>query len=270
MVSIMIEHPKFKALVEYLKDLGSAVIAYSGGTDSTFLLAASKMALGNNLIAFTIDTPYIARWEIDEAIEICRELGIKHQIVRSEIISSIKNNPEDRCYLCKSHLFSSLKKKASELGIPWVLDGTNLDDTGDYRPGLKALKELKIKSPLLATGIGKELIRKFSRQLNLPTWDKPAYACLLTRIPYNTNITDEELERIEKAEEFMMKNNFRAVRVRSHGKVARIEIPKERIPELLQTDLSVRISNKFKEFGYHFVTVDLDGYRMGSFRRKED
>ena len=261
----MIEHNKFKELVKYLENLGSGVIAYSGGTDSTFLLAVAQIALKENFLAFTIDTPYIARWEIKEAIEICEKLGVRHKIIRSEMISSIKNNPKDRCYLCKKHLFTGLLEEAKKEGIKYVLDGTNLDDMGDYGPGRRALKELEIKSPLLETGIGKQLIRKFSRQLNLNTWDKPAYACLLTRIPYDVEIKDEELERIERSEEFLMKNGFRAVRVRSHGNIARIEIPKENLPELLKKNQSNEISDKLKSFGYQFVSVDMEGYRMGSY-----
>jgi uncharacterized protein len=261
----MIDHPKFKELIDYLANLGSAVIAYSGGTDSTLLIAAAKIALNDNFIAFTIDTPYIARWEIEEAVEICKKLGVKHKVIKEEMIDAIKTNPLDRCYLCKNHLFSGLLNEAKKLGIQYVIDGTNLDDKGDYRPGRKALKELKIKSPLLETGIGKKLIREFSRKLNLPTWNKPAYACLLTRIPYNENITYSELRRIEKSEKFLMDQGFRAVRVRSHGRIARIEIPKEKIQSFLEKNRDKAISNALKSFGFQFVTIDMDGYRMGSF-----
>ena len=262
-----IDHPKFKELIAYLKELGSVALAYSGGTDSTFLMAAGKIVLGDNLLAYTIDTPYIARWEIEEASEICKQLGVKHEIINSEIISSIQNNPEDRCYLCKQHLFSSLLKKAADLGFPYVMDGTNLDDKGDHRPGMRALKELKIKSPLLETGIGKKLIRKFSKELGLPTWDKPAYACLLTRIPFETKITITELQKIEKAETYLMKMGFRAIRVRSHDKLARIEVPIDRIQELIQPGLASEISQELKRIGYQYVTIDMDGYKMGSMKK---
>lgn len=266
----MIEHPKFKELVNYLKNLDSAIIAYSGGTDSTFLLAAAQIALKEKFLAITIDTPYIARWEIEEAVEICETLGVKHRIIQSEIINSIKNNPKDRCYLCKKHLFTGLLEEARKENIQYVLDGTNLDDIGDYRPGRRALKELEIKSPLLETGIGKSLIREFSRQLNLKTWDKPAYACLLTRIPYDTQIKDDELQRIEQSETFLMKKGFRAVRVRSHGDIARIEIPKDQLPELLRLNETNEISDKLKKLGYQFVSIDMDGYRMGSYLVEEE
>lgn len=266
----MIDHPKFKELIQYLSRLGSAVIAYSGGTDSTLLIAAAKMALNDNFVAFTIDTPYIARWEIDEAIEICKDLKIRHKVIQSEMIDEIKNNPLNRCYLCKTHLFTGLLEEARKLGIPYVIDGTNLDDKGDYRPGRQALKELEIKSPLLETGIGKELIREFSKQLGLPTWDKPAYACLLTRIPYDTNINFSEIKRIELSENFLMEQGFRAVRVRSHNLIARIEIPKDKIPELLQKNKDKKISDAIRGFGFQFVTIDMDGYRMGSFLTDKD
>ena len=259
-----IDHPKFKKLIAYLKELGSVALAYSGGTDSTFLMAAAKIALGDNLLAFTIDTPYIARWEIEEASEICQQLGVKHKIINSEIISSIQNNPENRCYLCKQHLFSSLLKEASDLGFPFVIDGTNLDDKGDYRPGMRALKELKIKSPLLETGIGKELIRKFSKELGLPTWDKPAYACLLTRLPFDTKITKAELQKIEKAETYLMKLGFRAIRVRSHDNLARIEVPVNRIQELIEPGIASEVSRELKKIGYQYIAIDMDGYKMGN------
>ncbi|MDX2442534.1 MAG: ATP-dependent sacrificial sulfur transferase LarE [Bacteroidales bacterium] len=265
----MIDHPKFIELVEYLEKLDSAVIAYSGGTDSTFLLAVAQISLKEKFLAITIDTPYIARWEIKEAIEICEDLGVRHKVIQSEIINSIKNNPKDRCYLCKKHLFTGLLEEARKENIKYVLDGTNLDDMGDYRPGRRALKELEIKSPLLETGIGKDLIRKFSKELNLKTWDKPAYACLLTRIPYDVEIKNEELERIELSEAYLMSRGFRAVRVRSHGGIARIEIPKEQLPELLLLNNTNVISNKLKSFGYQFVSIDMEGYRMGSYLVKE-
>jgi len=262
-----INHPKFIELINYLEGLGSAALAYSGGTDSTFLMAAAKLAMGDKLLAFTIDTPYIARWEIEEASEICQHIGVKHEIINSEIISSIKNNPENRCYLCKQHLFSSLLKKASDLGFPYVMDGTNLDDKGDNRPGMKALKELQIRSPLLETGIGKEMIREFSKELGLPTWDKPAYACLLTRLPFDTKITQAELQKIERSETCLMKEGFKAIRVRSHGELARIEVPRDRIQELLEPGLASKISQELKKIGYQYVTIDLDGYKMGSMKK---
>jgi len=262
-----INHQKFEELITYLEGLGSAALAYSGGTDSTFLMAAGKIAFGDKLLAFTIDTPYIARWEIVEASEICKQLGVKHKILNSEIISSIENNPENRCYLCKQHLFSSLSKEASKLGFSYVMDGTNLDDKGDHRPGMRALKELEIKSPLLETGIGKELIRKFSKELGLPTWDKPAYACLLTRLPFDTKITKTELQKIEKAETYLMKMGFRAIRVRSHNKLARIEVPVNRIQELIKPGLASEISRELKSIGYQYVTIDIAGYEMGSMNK---
>ena len=181
------------------------------------------------------------------------------------MIDEIKNNPMNRCYLCKTHLFTGLLEEAKKLGIPYVIDGTNLDDKGDYRPGRQALKELEIKSPLLETGIGKKLIREFSKQLGLPTWDKPAYACLLTRIPYDTNISFSEIKRIELSENFLMEQGFRAVRVRSHSMIARIEVPQNKIPELLQKNKDKKISDAIRGFGFQFVTIDMDGYRMGSF-----
>ena len=261
----MTDHPKYEQLRQRIRDLESVVIAFSGGTDSTFLVAVSKTVLGDRMMALTVKTPYIADWEIDEARDICRDLGVRHEILEFPITGSIRNNPKERCYLCKHHLFSSLKEKARDLGFRFVADGTNADDTGSHRPGLKALKELGIVSPLKEAGLNKETIRSLSKKLGLPTWDKPAYACLLTRIPYGTNITEEELSRIEAAETYLMEMGFKAVRVRSHGSVARIEIPRNQIPELIEKSEGMNLNKKLKSFGYQYITVDIEGYRSGSF-----
>ena len=265
----MINHPKYKNLISYLKDLGSVVVAYSGGVDSTFLLAAAKEALENNVLALTIDTPYIANWEIEEAVEICHKLNVSHKVVKADMIDSIKMNPPNRCYLCKKHLFQSLISIAESKGLNHVLDGTNSDDLSDHRPGLRALKELKVKSPLKEVEITKNQIREFSRQLNLPTWDKPAYACLLTRIPHDTEIKEEELTRIEIAEKFLIDLGFKAVRVRSHGEIARIETDPVHFSIIIDPDIKLKIIEKLKSTGYKYITLDLEGYRMGSFNLKE-
>lgn len=265
----MIDHPKYKNLISYLKNLGSAVVAYSGGVDSTFLLASAKEALENNVLALTIDTPYMANWEIEEAVEICHKLNISHKVVKADMIDSIKMNPPDRCYLCKKHLFQTLISIAESKGLNHVLDGTNNDDLSDHRPGLRALKELKVKSPLKEAGITKSEIREFSRQLNLSTWDKPAYACLLTRIPHDTEIKEEELTRIEIAEKFLIDLGFKAVRVRSHGEIARIETDPVHFSKINDPEIKSKIIQKLKSIGYKYITLDLEGYRMGSFNPKE-
>jgi len=261
----MINNDKYKELITYLKSLGKVVLAFSGGVDSTFLLKAAKEALGDNLKAITIMSPYIPKWEIAEAKELVKELGVNHEIIEAPIIESIKYNPEDRCYLCKTAVFSMIISVAKEQGYNYVIDGTNFDDISDYRPGLRALKELEVKSPLLECKLTKAEIRGFSKELGLKTWDKPSYACLLTRIPYGDELKVEAFEKIENAEKFMMSIGFRAVRVRCHGDLARVEVNRNDRNKLFDEDLLDTIASKIKEYGFKYVTLDLQGYRVGSF-----
>ena len=201
----MIENIKYRNLKEYLKGLGSAAVAFSGGVDSTFLCKTAKDVLGDRAIAITVVSPYIPKWEIEEAIALAKEIGIRHQLLKAPVIlEEIKFNPVDRCYICKNFVFTNIKEFAEKAGYSFVMDGTNADDLKDYRPGLRALKELEIKSPLLELGINKAEIREFSKELALKTWDKPSYACLLSRIPYNEEIKTEDLATIEKSEKYIM------------------------------------------------------------------
>lgn len=256
---------KYDKLLTYLKNLESVVVAYSGGVDSTFLLKACRDALGDKAMALTVVSPYIPKWEIEEAKELIKDIGTRHEFLEVPvIIDEIKFNPSDRCYLCKKAIFTKITNAAKEQGFKYVLDGTNADDTKDYRPGLRALGELHVKSPLLECGLTKADIRAISKELHLPTWDKPAYACLLSRIPYDVEIKVEELDRIEKSEKYLMDLGFRAVRVRSHGELARIEVPKEHIVKLFDVKLMEQISKQLKAFGYKFVALDMEGYKMGS------
>ena len=261
----MIKNEKYNELINYLKGLEKVVLAFSGGVDSTFLLKAAKEALGDNVKAVTIMSPYIPKWEIAEAKELVKELGVKHEIIEAPIIDSIKYNPEDRCYLCKTAVFNMIIAVAKEQGYNYVIDGTNFDDISDYRPGLKALQELEVKSPLLECKLTKAEIREFSKELNLKTWDKPSYACLLTRIPYGNELKVEDFEKIEKAERFMMSIGFRAIRVRCHGDLARVEVNRNDRSKLFDEELLDTIANKIKECGFKYVTLDLQGYRVGSF-----
>lgn len=261
----MIEHPKYDKLIASLKKLGSIAVAFSGGVDSTFLLVASKEALNNRVLALTVRAPYIANWEIDEAVDLCNKLGIRHQIVDAGIPDEISKNPANRCYLCKRKIFSTLLEIARLNGIDHVLDGTNHDDPSDHRPGLRALEELGVISPLLMTGITKAEVRSFSKQMGLSTWDKPPYACLLTRLPHGVEVNAEELMRIEQAEKFLMDLGYRAIRVRSHGTLARIEADPDAIPEISSRDKANQIAAKFREIGFEYITIDLEGYRTGSF-----
>lgn len=264
----MIKDEKYGNLIRYLKGLESVVIAFSGGVDSTFLMQAAKESLGDNVLAVTIVSPYIPTWEVKEAKELVKDLSVKHELVEVPVIlDDIKNNPEDRCYLCKKFVFTKIKELQKEKGFKYVIDGTNLDDTKDYRPGMRALKELEVVSPLLENNIGKADIRRFSKELGLVTWDKPAYACLLSRIPYNQEIKFEDLRKIEDAEMFLMKLGFAGVRVRSHNDLARIEVQKQDRVRICNDELMDKISNKFKELGFRYVTLDLQGYKMGSLNK---
>lgn len=256
---------KYLNLVNYLKNLGSVVVAFSGGVDSTFLLKVAKEALGDKAAALTINSPYIPKWEIEEAKELVKEIKIRHEFLEvPTIIDVIQFNPKDRCYLCKTAVFTMVKEFAIKNGYKYVVDGTNADDIHDYRPGLRALKELDIKSPLLENGLSKKEIRELSKELNLPTWNKPPYACLLSRIPYGTELKVEEFDKIEKSERYLMDKGFIAVRVRSHGDLARIEVPKEDIHRLFDENLLNEISIKLKEFGFNYVSLDMQGYKTGS------
>lgn len=260
---------KYNDLIEYIAGLKKVAIAYSGGVDSTFLVKAAKVALGDNVIAITINSPYIPDWEIVEAKEIAEEIGVTHVIIDMPMDDSIVNNPNDRCYLCKTLLFSKMVSYAKEHGFNTVMDGTNLDDTKDFRPGLRALKELNVVSPLLECKLTKDDIRKYSKDLGLPTHNKPAYACLMTRIPHNTNVTDEMLRRIEKAEVFIHSLGIKQLRVRTHGDIARIEVAKDSRDLLFDMNKMDAIVEALKEYGYKFVTMDMAGYKMGSFNKEK-
>lgn len=253
--------PKYSQLIQYLKNLGDAAIAFSGGVDSTFLLMAAHEALGDKVLALTIRSPYIPEWEIYEARDFASKLGIRHLIIGMPIENEILNNPENRCYLCKLVIFKRLRTIADREGFKNLLDGTNSDDSEEKRPGMKALRELNIISPLRSNGLTKKDIRNYSRLNNLPTWEKPAYACLLTRIPYNTPVETEMLRRIEKSEKFLIDLGIKAVRVRVHGNLARIEVESRLIHKIFEEDLYKTISEKLKDFGFKYVTLDMEGYR---------
>jgi uncharacterized protein len=261
----MINPEKYDMLLQWFGQMQNAVIAFSGGVDSTFVLATAQKVLGENILAFTVKTPYIPDWEIEEAIQFCQKNQIRHRVITAGIMPEITHNPVNRCYLCKRNIFSMLLEEAKAEGFDAVLDGSNADDTGIYRPGLAALKELGIKSPLLENGITKAEVRHFSGKLGLPTADKPSYACLLTRLPYNYQVKTDELTRIEKAERYLASQGFAASRVRNHGTIARIELEKDRIAEFVNSPLRKEFAEHLHQLGYEYITVDLDGYRSGSF-----
>ena len=251
-------------LVELIGNESSVAVAFSGGVDSTLLAVAARQALDERALAITVRTPYIPRWEIEEAREIATTQGIRHKVVDMPVPESITENPADRCYLCKTTLFKAIADTAAEDGISVVFDGTNADDLKDYRPGLRALAELKVRSPLQELGIDKETIRAMSRELGLPTWDKPAYACLLTRIPYGTKLDEADFLLIEQAEVHMINLGFRAVRVRKFGDLAKIEVSRDSLPKLLDMHVFDKIVEAFRRIGFTQVALDMSGYRTGS------
>lgn len=261
----MIQNPKFDNLLAYLKRLEYVAIAFSGGVDSAFLLAAAKMALGDKAVGITIDSPALPRYELDDAISIARLIGVRHVIVKSEEIEeAVKKNPRNRCYFCKKIEFGMVKKTAEGLGIKYILDGSNADDLQDYRPGMKAISELQVRSPLLDVQMTKNEIREFSKDLKLPTWNKPAYACLFSRIPYGQEIKLEDLEKVEKSEKFFIDRGIRTIRVRCHGELARIEVAAPDRHKLVTEPFASEITQTLKSYGFKYVTLDIQGYRMGS------
>jgi uncharacterized protein len=261
----MIQNPKFDHLLDHLKNLDHVAVAFSGGVDSSFLLAVSKLALGEKAVGITIDSPALPRYELNDAISIARMIGVRHIIVKSDNIEEeVKRNPVDRCYFCKKTEFGSIKRVAKDLGIKYVLDGSNVDDLKDYRPGMKAVSELQVLSPLIDAQMTKSEIREFSKKLNLPTWDKPAHACLFSRIPYGQEIRIEDLDKVEKAEKFFIDRGFRTIRVRCHGDLARIEVIAGDKNKLVMEPLASEITQTLKSYGFKYVTLDIQGYRMGS------
>ena len=241
-------------------------MAFSSGVDSTFLLRVAHEELGERVVAATIRSHTFPKRELDEAAAFCRAEGVRHKIIDSEEldIPGFAENPPDRCYHCKRELFSKLLAFARENGLAAVLEGSNLDDDGDYRPGRRAIRELGIVSPLHEAGLTKAEIRALSREMGLPTSDKPSFACLASRFPYGERITAAGLERVEKAEQWLLDAGLglTQLRVRSHGNLARIEVPPDAIPRLAAR--AAEIAAAFKELGFAYVTLDLRGYRTGS------
>lgn len=257
---------KMRKLSEYLAGLGSVAVAFSGGVDSTFLLQAAKDVLGDGVIALTAVSDFFPDRERREADTFCRERGIRQIICREEILKvpGVAENPANRCYLCKRALFEMFLAQAKRQGFSHVAEGSNLDDLGDYRPGLQAIAELGILSPLRECGFSKEDIRALSKEMGLPTASKPSYACLASRFAYGEEITGEKLAMVDQAEQLLLDLGFTQMRVRIHGTLARIEVLPEDFPRLAEPALRREIAEKLKTYGFSYVTADLAGYRTGS------
>ena len=257
---------KLDLLKQILVKLGSLAVGFSGGVDSTFLLAVAHEVLGENVLAVTNDNAFVPNREVCEAKAFCMERRIRQIFVTVNPFEDedIRKNSPERCYYCKRRIFGELIKTAKENGIKYVAEGSNLDDLGDYRPGLKAISELSVKSPLRDAGLTKDDIRALSKAMNLPTWSKPSYACLASRLVYGEEITEEKLDKIEKAEEFLISKGFIEERVRMHGNLARIEVPAKDIVKIASDETRNEIYDTIKALGFTYVTLDLKGYRTGS------
>jgi len=257
---------KYEELQALLAELGGAVVAFSGGVDSTLLVKVAHQVLGPNLLAVIATSETYPEKETREAVRLAESMGVRHRVIESCEMENpdFVNNPPERCYFCKMELFQQIWTIAEEEKIPHVLDGANFEDTGDYRPGSKAAAELHVRSPLKELGFMKDDIRELSRILGLPTWDKPAMACLSSRFPYHTKIESRALHQIAQAEEYLRGLGFTQLRVRHHGHIARIEVPPEDIARLTDLPLRRAVVDRLKGLGYAYVTVDLAGYRTGS------
>ena len=258
---------KFQELKNILTDLGSAVVAFSGGVDSTFLLQTARDVLGSNrVIALTATSPTYPSHEFNESVRLANELGVQQIVVDSNEleIPGFAENPPRRCYHCKKELFEICLNKARELGYAEVLDGSNLDDLDDYRPGREAATELKVRSPLLEAGLTKEDIRALSRKSGLSTAEKQPFACLASRFPYGTRITAERLQQIDRCETFMREKGFHTFRVRYHDETARIEVGLDELSRIIDDKLRLQLLAEFKSAGFTYVSLDLQGYRSGS------
>lgn len=263
-------HEKLEKLKEYLTSLESVVVAFSGGVDSSFLLKVAHDVLGSQVLAVTARSSTYPEREFNEAVAFAQQYGIAHKVILSEEleVEGFSSNPLNRCYLCKNELFTKIRQIADENHIKHVAEGSNQDDLSDYRPGLQAVAELSVVSPLRTAGLTKEEIRILSREMGLKTWSKPSFACLSSRFPYGQEITREKLAMVDKAEQYLIDLGFTQVRVRHHGDIARIELHPEELTDLVRRNLMQDIYSYFKSLGFTYAALDLKGYRTGSMNEK--
>jgi len=266
---VQIMPDKYDDLASYFAKLGNCAVAFSGGCDSSLLLKICHEVLGDRCTAFTHYSPLMPRRDIDGSIKFCKEYGVRQIIIeRNSISAKVKKNTSDRCYLCKKDIFSEIISEAEKHGIKNIAEGSNADDVFDYRPGMKALKELGILSPLLECSVSKNDIREISAKLSLPTADKKSSACLASRIPYGEEIDADKLKRIDLSENYISSLGFSDFRVRSHDNLARIEFLKKDFPSVVESNMLEKISSALKSFGFVYVSVDADGFTSGSMNRE--
>jgi len=257
---------KLDQLETILRQTSGVLVAFSAGVDSTFLLKVAHRALGDRAVALTASSPTAPPGELDAAKEFTRGLGCRHIVVDSHELAnpSFSQNPANRCFFCKDELYRICRDQARQIGVDAIVDGTNLDDLKDHRPGLKAAAAFGVRHPLVEAQLTKDDIRRYSRELNLPTWDKPSSPCLSSRFPYGTEITLERLKQVGACEVFLKELRFREFRVRYHGDLARIEVAPDELERLMEKDTRETVVRRFKELGFNYVSLDLQGYRTGS------